>query len=46
MIHIYKDELDEINIKLITNRFIKAKGARIITFGFWVTNFENLFALD
>ena len=46
MIHIYKDEFDEIDIKLITNGFIKVKEARIITFGFWVANFENLFTTD
>ena len=33
MIHIYKDELDEIDIKLITNEFIKVKESRIVTFG-------------
>ena len=33
MIHIYKDELDEINIKLITNKFIKVRQSRIVTFG-------------
>ena len=32
MIHIYKDEFDEINIKLITNLFIKVKESRIVTF--------------
>ena len=36
MIHIYKDELDEIDIKLITNEFIKefikVKESRIVTF--------------
>ena len=34
MIHISKDELDEIDVKLITNKFIKVKECRIITFGF------------
>ena len=33
MIHIYKDELDEIDIKLITNEFIKVKKSRIVSFG-------------
>ena len=37
MIHIYTDELDEIDIKLITNEFIKepikVKESRIVTFG-------------
>ena len=33
MIHIYKDELDEIDIKLITNQFIKVKQSIIITLG-------------
>ena len=33
MIHIYKDELDESDIKLITNEFIKVKESRIVTFG-------------
>ena len=37
MIHIYKDELDEIDIKLITNQFIKefirVNESRIVTFG-------------
>ena len=46
MIHISKDELDETDVKLITNKFIKVKECRIITFGFWVANFENLFATD
>ena len=32
MIHIYKDEFDEIDIKLITNLFIKVKESRIVTF--------------
>ena len=31
MIHIYKDELDESDIKLIANEFIKVKEARIVT---------------
>ena len=33
MIHIYKDELDEIGIKLITNKFIKVRQSRSVTFG-------------
>ena len=33
MIHIYKDELDQIDIKLIKNEFIKVKECRIVTFG-------------
>ena len=33
MIHIYKDEHDEINIKLIANKFIKVKESRIVTVG-------------
>ena len=33
MIPIYKNELDEIDIKLITNKFIKVKESRIVTFG-------------
>ena len=33
MIHIYKDELDEIDMKLITNEFIKIKESIIVTFG-------------
>ena len=32
LIHIYKEELDEIDIKLITNEFIKIKESRIATF--------------
>ena len=39
MIHIYKDQLDEIDIQLITSKFIKVKESRI------VSNFENLFAV-
>ena len=41
MIHIYKNELDEIDIRLITNEFIKVKGVQNCYF--WVANFENLF---
>ena len=33
LIHTYKEELDEIDIKLITNEFIKIKEPRIATFG-------------
>ena len=33
MIQIYKDELDKIDIQLITNEFIKVKESRIVTFG-------------
>ena len=33
MIHIYKDELNEVDIKLITNEFIEVKESRIVTFG-------------
>ena len=33
MIHIQNGELDEINIKLITNEFIKVKESRIAIFG-------------
>ena len=33
MIHIYKDELDEIDVKLITNEFNKVKEPKIVTFG-------------
>ena len=33
MIHIYKDELDEIDVKLITNEFIEMKKSIIISFG-------------
>ena len=33
MIHIYEGELDEIELKLITNEFIKKKESRIVTFG-------------
>ena len=33
MIHIYNDEPDEINMKLITNKFIKVKESKIATFG-------------
>ena len=33
MIHIHKDELDKIDIKLITNKLIKMKESRIVTFG-------------
>ena len=33
MIHIYKDELDEVEIKLIANEFLKVKDSRIVTFG-------------
>ena len=38
MIHIYKEELDEFNRKLITNELIKVMESRIFTFGlyqFW-----------
>ena len=35
LIHIYKEELDEIDIKLITNEFIKIKESRIATFGLY-----------
>ena len=37
MIHIYEDELDEIDIKLITNEFIKVKESRIATFGLLIS---------
>ena len=33
MIHIYKDEHDEIDIKLTANKFIKVKESRIVTVG-------------
>ena len=32
MIHIYKNELDEIDMKLITNEFINVKQSIIVTF--------------
>ena len=35
MIHIYKEELDETDIKLITNEFIKFKESRIGTLGLY-----------
>ena len=35
LIQIYKEELDEIDIKLITNEFIKIKESRIATFGLY-----------
>ena len=35
MMHIYKEELDETDIKLITNEFIKVKESRIDTFGLY-----------
>ena len=34
MIHIYKKELDEIDIKLKINKFIKVKESRITTYCF------------
>ena len=33
MVHVYKDKLDETDIKLITNEFIKVKEFKIATFG-------------
>ena len=33
MIYIYKDELDKIDIKLISTELIKRKDSRIATFG-------------
>ena len=36
MVHIYKDELDEIDMKLITNEHIKVKDSRIATYQFRV----------
>ena len=44
--HIYKEELDETDIKLITNEFIKVKESRIDTFGlyqFWAFVWIALF---
>ena len=35
MIHIHKDELDETDIKLITNDSIQVKESRIATFGLY-----------
>ena len=35
MIHIYNEDLNKINIKLITNRFIKVKESKINTFGLY-----------
>ena len=35
MMHNYKEELDETDIKLITNEFIKVKKSRIDTFGLY-----------
>ena len=35
LIHIYKKEIDEIDIKLITNEFIKIKESRIATLGLY-----------
>ena len=32
MIHIYKNELDEVDMKLITNEFINVKESIIVTF--------------
>ena len=32
MVHVYKEELDEINMKLIVNKFIKVKEFRIASF--------------
>ena len=32
MMHIYTDELNEINIKLITNKLINVKESRIVIF--------------
>ena len=43
MIHIYKKELDEIDIKLKINKFIKVKESRITALG--CINCEYLFAL-
>ena len=39
MVHIYKDELDETDIKLITNEFIKVKEFKIATFGLLILIF-------
>ena len=35
MIRVYKDELHEVDIKLITNDFIKVKQSRIANFEFY-----------
>ena len=36
MIHAYQKELDDIDIKLITNEFIEVKESRVATFeSFW-----------
>ena len=35
LIHIYKEELDEIDIKVITDEFIKIEESRIATFGLY-----------
>ena len=43
LIHIYKEELDEIHIKLITDEFIKIKESRLLLLG--CINFEHLFVL-
>ena len=42
MIHIYKDELDEIDIKLKTNEFIKVEKSRIVTFGLLILRISLL----
>ena len=42
MIHIYKDELDESHIKLITNEFIKVREPRIVTFGLLILRIRLL----
>ena len=33
MIHIHEDELDEIDIKLITNKLIKVKESKLLLLG-------------
>ena len=42
MIHIYEDEFDEIDIKLITNEFVKEKESRIATFGLLILRIRLL----
>ena len=43
MIHTYKDELDETDIKLLANNFTEVKSPNLLLFS--CINFEHLFAL-
>ena len=43
MIHIYKDEMYETDIKLLTNKFIEVKSPELLLLT--CINFEHIFAL-